>query len=121
MRSNARAGSRMRHRLAMALVLTTGSAVAQGVPIQVLAPTFACRDVSDMIRLGLRMAEDDKAGFIAFYDAHQAAGDCVPLRAGTIARLEQAHDEQGLHLDCIRQQEDPVCFWSANPRLAPAA
>lgn len=111
----------MRHRLAAALALVAaGPAVAQGVPIQVLTPTFACRDLSDMIRLGLRMAEGDKAGFLAFYNARQDVGACVPLRAGTIARLEQAHDEQGLHLDCIKQAEDPVCFWLVNPRFAPA-
>lgn len=110
----------MRLRLAAALLLQAGSAMAQGVPIQVLTPTFACRDMSDMIRLGLRMAEGDKAGFLAFYNARQDVGGCVPLRAGTIARLEQAHDEQGLHLDCIKQQEDPVCFWSVSPRFVPA-
>ena len=109
----------MRHRIIVALALLAGPAVAQGVPIQVLAPTFACRDVSDMIRLGLRMAEGDKAGFLAFYNAHQAVGSCVPLWAGTIALLEQAHDEQGLHLDCIKQAE-AVCFWSVNPLFAPA-
>ena len=97
-----------------------GPATAQGVPIQVLMPTFACRDLSDMIRLGLRMAEGDKAGFLAFYNARQDVGACVPLRAGTIARLEQAHDEQGLHLDCIRQAEAPVCVWTVNPRFVPA-
>ena len=66
-----------------------------------------------MVRLAIRHDEGQKDAFQELYMARQAAGACAPLRAGTIAMLQDSHDEQGFHFDCIKQREDPVCFWSA--------
>ena len=106
--------------IASASLAASGPVVAQGVPISLLRSTFACRNKSDMIRLGLRMAEGDKEGFRQLYMARQETGACVPLRAGTVALLQDSHDEQGLHLVCIKQVEDPACFWSSNPSFGEA-
>lgn len=96
------------------------AALAQGVPIQVIQDGFACRDISDTIRLGLRRLDGNKQGFMDFYMARQAAGTCQPLRNGTIGTLADVHDEQGLHLGCIRQGTDGTCFWALEPRFGPA-
>ena len=103
--------------LGFGLFVAPAAAGAQGVPIRVLTSTFACRDLSDAIRLGLRMAENDKPAFEALYLQRQAVGACVPLREGTIALLQDSHDEQGLHLVCIEQPGQPACFWSVSPRF----
>ena len=91
-----------------------------GVPIQVTRDAFACRDLSDAVRLGLRMADSDKPAFLSFYMERQKAGACESLRNGTIAALFDSHDEQGLHFACIRQPGDDACFWVLDPRFGPA-
>ena len=106
--------------VAAASLVASGPVLAQDVSIRVLRSTFACQDMSDMIRLGLRMADGDKEGFRQLYIARQDVGACVPLREGSLALLQDSHDEQGLHLVCLKQAEDPACFWSSNPSFGEA-
>ena len=106
--------------LIAAALLYAIPADADGVPIQVAQDGFACRDLGDMVRAGLRQLDSDKAGFMAFYMAKQATGACQPLRQGTIGTLLDAHDEQGMHFACIKQPGDNACFWALHPRFGPA-
>ena len=58
------------------IVPIAASAADGGVSVEVLRSDFACRDHSDMVRLGLRWLDGEKAGFLDFYKAHQAVGKC---------------------------------------------
>jgi hypothetical protein len=110
----------MRLTLALLVALIPAGALAQSVPIQMTQDTFACRDISDTVRLGLRQLDEDKAGFLAFYEAKQAAGACQALRSGTVAELGEVRDEQGLHLACIKEPNEGACYWALNPRFGAA-
>ena len=93
---------------------------SEGVRIQATQNAFACRDINDAVRLGLRQLDGDKQGFLAVYNAKQDTGGCQPLRQGALGTLEDVHDEPNLHLVCIRQVGDDACFWAINPRFGPA-
>ncbi|WP_131193742.1 hypothetical protein [Lichenihabitans psoromatis] len=93
---------------------------ADGVPIQITRDGFACFDISDTVRMGLRQLANVKAGFMAFYMDRQKTGDCMPIRSGVIAELKEVRDEQELHLACIKLPLDQTCVWALNPRFGQA-
>ncbi|UDL95523.1 hypothetical protein LGH83_04680 [Lichenihabitans sp. PAMC28606] len=101
-------------------VSSIAAIAADGVSIQITRDGFACRDISDTVRMGLRQLADDKAGFMEFYMDRQKTGACMPMGAGVVATLEDVRDEQELHLACIRLPSAPACVWALNPRFGEA-